>query len=401
MADNLTTQSATPATVPSGSAIATDDVSGVHFQKVKIDVGGDGASVVLSSSNPLPVHEIDSYVEDAAAAANPSGPVLIMIRDDGLGGTLTSADGDNVAARGTDRGELYVKDVDNAIYTEKVSQAIVMDDAAFTPGSTRVIMVGAEFDDTSPDSVNEGDGGAVRMSANRNLYITLRDAAGNERGLNIDANGEIQISGSRNPLSVNSHHVTNAGTFATQVDGAALTALQLIDDPVLADDAAFTPGTTKVGMAGFEADETSTDSVDEGDAGAARMTLDRKLITTPQPHTNGGLSIFRSLDLDETEEEVKASAGQIYGWYIANLATSTRFIKIYNATAANVTVGTTTPVITIPLPGNSTDDVGANALGGMGISFDTAITVAATTGLADNDTGAPGANEVVVNIFYK
>ena len=48
MADNLTTQSATPATVPSASVIATDDVTGVHFQKVKLDVGGDGVSVPAS-----------------------------------------------------------------------------------------------------------------------------------------------------------------------------------------------------------------------------------------------------------------------------------------------------------------------------------------------------------------
>jgi hypothetical protein len=36
----------------------------------------------------------------------------------------------------------------------------------------------------------------------------------------------------------------------------------------------------------------------------------------------------------------------------------------------------------------------------QGIAFGTAITVAATTGVADNDTGAPDANDVVVNIFY-
>ena len=195
--------------------------------------------------------------------------------------------------------------------------------------------------------------------------------------------------------------VDNGGTFATQVDGAALTALQKIDDPVLVDDAAFTPATSSVMMSGFEADESSTDSVDEGDAGAARMTLDRKQIVTPQPHTTGGLSIFRSLDLDETEEDVKTSAGTVWGWYIANTATSTRFVKFYNATAANVTVGTTTPVLTLPIPGNSSDDIAANALGGMGITFDTAICVAATTGVADNDTGAPAANDVIVNIFYK
>lgn len=202
-------------------------------------------------------------------------------------------------------------------------------------------------------------------------------------------------------VTVGSHAVTNAGTFAVQVDGNALTALQLIDNPILVDDAAFTPATSSVNMAGFQADETATDSVDEGDAGAARMTLDRKVIVTPQPHTAGGCSIFRSLDLDETEEDIKTSAGQIYGMWVTNLATSTRFIKFYNATAANVTVGTTTPVITIGIPGNSSDDIAGLFSSTMGIAFDTAISAAATTGIADNDTGAPGANEVLINVFYK
>ena len=200
--------------------------------------------------------------------------------------------------------------------------------------------------------------------------------------------------------TVPSHAVTNAGTFAVQVDGNALTALQKIDDPVLVDDAAFTPATSSVMMAGFEADETATDSVDEGDAGAARMTLDRKQIVNPQPHTTGGLSIFRSLDIDETEEEVKATAGQVYGWVTTNFATTTRHVKFYNATTANVTVGTTTPVITISIPGNATDDTMAVSNHTMGIEFATAITVAATTGLADNDTGAPGANELIINLGY-
>lgn len=119
------------------------------------------------------------------------------------------------------------------------------------------------------------------------------------------------------------------------------------------------------------------------------------------PETTGGLSIFRSLDLDETEEEVKASAGQVYGMWITNTATSTRFVKFYNATAANVTVGTTTPVITVAIPGNSSDDVTGLFGGTHGIAFDTAITVAATTAVADNDTGAPGVNEVIINVFYK
>ena len=182
------------------------------------------------------------------------------------------------------------------------------------------------------------------------------------------------------------------------------TSVQLIDDAIVADDAAFTPATTKVMMAGFEADESSTDSVDEGDGGAARMTLDRKQIMTLQPHTNGGLSVFRSLDLDESEEEVKATAGCLYKLRLTNRTTSARYVKLYNATAANVTVGTTTPIDTIVVPGGTSADlctVVTESFGGVGLTFDTALCLAATTALADNDTGAPGANDVVATAYYK
>ena len=120
-------------------------------------------------------------------------------------------------------------------------------------------------------------------------------------------------------------------------------------------------------------------------------------LTTPTPATSGGLTIYRSIDLDETEEEVKGTAGQLFGWYLYNAAASVRYLKFYNATAANVTVGTTTPVLTIPVAAGAA----ANVEFSNGIAFGTAITAAATTGLADNDTGAPGANEFIINILYK
>lgn len=491
-----------------------------------------------SGGSELSVGGGTQYTEDAAAAANPVGNALMLIREDALAGSLTTADGDNVAARGNNKGEQYVKATDSdallttidadtgnistkidtlagtvagsemqvdvvtsalpsgastlaeqqsqtthlatiagAVRAEDAAHAsghtgipalsvrqdtaaalagtdadyqplitdasgrlhvnvgntvtvgshavtnagtfavqvdgaaltalqliddpVITDDAAFTPGTSKVMMIGAQCDATGPDSVDEGDAGALRMTADRAMHISIRDSAGNNRGANVNASNQLSVSVD-NTVTVASHAVTNAGTFAVQVDGAALTALQLIDNASIADDAAFTPGTTGVNMAGFTADETSTDSVDEGDGGAARMTLDRRQIVVPQPHSSGGLSIFRSLDIDETEEDVKTSAGAVYGVWVTNTATSTRWLKFYNATAANVTVGTTTPVITIGIPGNSSDDISGNfGPGGVGIQFDTAISVAATTGVADNDTGAPGTNDVIVNIFYK
>ncbi len=117
--------------------------------------------------------------------------------------------------------------------------------------------------------------------------------------------------------------------------------------------------------------------------------------------TSGGTTPYKNLDVDESEDEIKGTAGQIYWIHCLNLATAKRYLKFYNAAAADVTVGTTTPVLTLPLPTQG-DATGAGFTLSIpnGIAFSTAITVAATTGFADNDTGAPGANEIILNLGY-
>lgn len=115
-----------------------------------------------------------------------------------------------------------------------------------------------------------------------------------------------------------------------------------------------------------------------------------------RPRVTGGLTIFRSIDLNETEEEIKGTAGQLYWYFFYNAAASVRYLKFYNDTAANVIVGTTVPVLTIPLPPTTAGHVSIP----QGLAFSAAITAAATTGLADNDTGAPSANDVILNVGY-
>jgi hypothetical protein len=48
MADNVIITKGANATPPSGTEIATDDVGGVQFQRVKLDVGGDGVSTPVT-----------------------------------------------------------------------------------------------------------------------------------------------------------------------------------------------------------------------------------------------------------------------------------------------------------------------------------------------------------------
>lgn len=62
---------------------------------------------------------------------------------------------------------------------------------------------------------------------------------------------------------------------------------------VKVDDSAFTIAVSSVTAIGAIADETATDSVDEGDVGAVRMTLDRKLLTRVV-----GASDANRLDID-------------------------------------------------------------------------------------------------------
>ena len=373
---------------PTAERNAGVDASG-HLQ---VDIAADSVGIGGGTQ----------YTEDAAAAADPVGNALILVREDARAGGLVTLDGDNVAARGTNAGELYVKDFDVEDRVDGIEGLLTTIDS--DTGALAGTVGGSELqvDIVSPgvaagslgkaeDAAHtSGDVGVMALSVRQDTAAALSGTDADYQPLITDGSGRLHVNVG-NTVTVGSHAVTNAGTFAVQESGTH----------VLVDDAAFTPATTKVSMVGFEADESSTDSVDEGDGGAARMTLDRKVITQPQPHTTGGLSTFLSIDLDESEEEVKGTAGQLYGWFIANTATSTRFVKFYNDTAANVIVGTTTPVMVLPIPGNSSDDIAANALGAMGIVFSAAITVAATTGVAHADTGAPGANEVIVNIFYK
>lgn len=216
--------------------------------------------------------------------------------------------------------------------------------------------------------------------------------------LATDSTGVVSVDDGGGVITVDGTvAVTNGGTFATQVDGAALTALQLIDNPVLVDDAAFTPATSSVMMAGFEADETGTDSVDEGDAGAARMTLDRKQIVTVQPHTAGGLTTFMASGSDgssilvATAQVIKATAGQLYGYYAYNPEAAVSFVHFYNTAAASVTVGTTNPMFSIAIPAGSA----ANLSIPQGILFSNAgWSCAATTTAGGNTAPATGVSLV-------
>lgn len=119
---------------------------------------------------------------------------------------------------------------------------------------------------------------------------------------------------------------------------------------------------------------------------------------------SGGGTPYKNIDVDETEDQVKASAGRIYNIHAINLTASVLYLHLYNATAASVTVGSTTPTNTYPVPTLATTNGTGFVLpiGDIGMYYDTAITIACTTDVAGtaSPVAGPAANGLVVNMVY-
>lgn len=136
---------------------------------------------------------------------------------------------------------------------------------------------------------------------------------------------------------------------------------------------------------------TVAPTVAQGTAAAASGAWPVYLV----PATTAGWSVYRNLDLGVTGQVAKASAGQFGGGVICNRSASERFLKIYNKATAPTQADT--PIFTISLPPGPATGLPSWM---TGVAFSAGISVRATTGLADNDTGAPTANDVVVNLLY-
>jgi len=159
--------------------------------------------------------------------------------------------------------------------------------------------------------------------------------------VNLGANNDVTVTG-----TVAVTQGTAASLNCTEASATAIkTAVELMDDAVVADDAAFTPGTTKLLMAGFTLDDTTTDLLDEGDAGVARITADRKLIVmmggAGSADVKGG-----GTKTDTTDQSIMVAGG-------AGVYNYLQWVTVYNTSVTNTYVSIkdgATVVAVLPLP---------------------------------------------------
>jgi len=142
--------------------------------------------------------------------------------------------------------EVHLGNIETSV--QLIDDAIVTDDSAVTLGSQKGVAI-------------MGFAGTQSVNANDACMLACSTAG----RLEVDVKNEVEV--------------TNPGSFTVQEDGDALTALQLIDDVVVIDDAAVTLGSQKgVAIMGF----AGTQSVNANDAAmlacstAGRLEVDVK-----------------------------------------------------------------------------------------------------------------------------
>lgn len=109
-----------------------------------------------------------------------------------------------------------------------------------------------------------------------------------------------------------------------------------------------------------------------------------------------GTSTHRRISTNTTNAvSVKGSAGQVYNLLISNANAAARYLKLYNKATAP-TVGSDTPLVTLLLPAGSQQQFEWT----HGLPFPLGIAYALTTGKADSDTNAVGADDHSLTITY-
>lgn len=104
---------------------------------------------------------------------------------------------------------------------------------------------------------------------------------------------------------------------------------------------------------------------------------------------------YRNIDLQPTASQVGSGSTSLVSVFAFNNSAADAFLKIYNSVSAPDE--NSTPVWTLALQPNNRQDMALPCP----VLFASGLWLRATTGIADNNTGAPGANTVIVALQYR
>lgn len=231
MADNIQT----PTGSGSDPAVATDQIGGAHYQKVKLALGAE--------------NELDALVDAGQQTMANSLPVVVASNQSPIPVDATPA-----APTPTDY--LPIRLTDGVAFYNAGGSATQPDKSAFTEGAAAVTPIAGVFNDSPAADPAEDQAAAPRITAKRAFHVNLRNGSGSELGT---AAAPVRT----DPTGTTAQPVTPAAAFAVQ------------DSEKLTDNAAFGDGVSKVMLAGYVLDETAGTALTENDAAAARINGNR------------------------------------------------------------------------------------------------------------------------------
>lgn len=406
MADNVTLNAGS-----GGVDLATDEITSVHHQYVKIEYGADGAATPVSDSNPLPIDDAGgSLTVDGTVTANQGGTWNI----NNLSGTVSLPTGAATAANQStiighvdgieallttidaDTSDIHTNSdtIAGAVSGSEMQVDIVADGAGLLTTSAFNTVLGSSsliLATQADDVANTADGlqtTSFGYAFDGTTWDRMRGDSTNGLLVNLGSNNDVTVTGTVDLGATDNAVLDSIDTATTSIAGA-VSGSEVQVDVV----AALPAGTNAIGKL------AANSGVDIGDVDVLSSALPTGAATAAnQP---SAATPYRNVDVDETEDEVKGSAGTLLWGHAMNLTDSVLYLQFYDATAASVTVGTTTPDLTFPLPtaGNATDGAGTIVpFGPAGTTFSTAITIACTT-TYDGASG-PAANGCFVNLGY-
>lgn len=111
-----------------------------------------------------------------------------------------------------------------------------------------------------------------------------------------------------------------------------------------------------------------------------------------------GWTVYSLLAAGSTQDaSITATETILHAIVAVNINASVRYLKLYDK--ASAPTSSDTPALRLPLTGGATGI--PIVIPNLNADFTLGLGLRITTGIADNDTGAPTASQTLVNLLYK
>jgi hypothetical protein len=209
---------------PSGPQTGVNSDSVVCATDTRCIVAGPDANGAAATGNPVRIAGKEGSGNIRDLRVNASGRAEVDVNTiSGVG----IATGNGVTGTGSQRVTIASDNTAFSVNPLSATAPVSTMNSASANAGLNTAAAGV-FDDTTPTSITENNFGFLRMSANRNQYTTIRDAAGNERGVNVTAGNALVVDASATTQPVSG--TVTVGAFpdnepfnVAQMNGVAVT----------------------------------------------------------------------------------------------------------------------------------------------------------------------------------